>query len=669
MKRIAAVTLALALLASGCAIGRPKEIKGQTPAFTNPVYVGKKDGLPEAADPMVVKFNGEYYAYVTGDPCLILRSEDLVNWKYQGPMLAEKVNCWAPDVVYKNGLFHAYLSTELPDDEHRRRVRLYTSESPLGPFKLQATVTNRYSYDADYFMASDGTEYLYWTEERFGNPTVGDRLVGMDKVTGNTTLVAHPEGWECRGRCIFEGPSTIERDGQFFMQYSGAAYENASYGEGYVRSTKPLGTGGMEDTTWSRVEQILKTVEAKVDGPGGGSWVKAPNNLDDWTIYHGRGITREDWDRWLRIDPVQWGKDRFWLPGAPTYQAQPGPALPQFRDLFARESASNLGSKEWRIDAGRWEVANGAAHQLDANVAGRALVSRFQASEYLFEANLRGVGAGVYAYWKDDKNYVVAMLGPKALTVTAYDQGKATPAKTLALPEGFRTDVWHQVIVRKNGSAFDFFVDDRKLGSAVFGYEGVGQVGLATSGGTPEFDGVALTHGWEDFFPAPGPMTWKFGEGNGTEQFTLSEQGYLVKPAVARRMSVLKGETNWASYEFTASLRQVPGPLSSPTKYGMYAVYADAKNYVEVYLDPSQRRLVTRPVLKGKAGEEQATPIEFNPEDWNTVTVIKNGFEFTVILNGKEVQKRTIQIARGQVGLVGEGNEAQFDSIRAVRWD
>src|SRR3954470_21329171 len=93
--------------------------------YTNPIW-------PHYfADPFVLRAGPrEYYAYGTapadeqGREFPVLRSEDLVNWKYAGHALAPALdarghNHWAPEVAPRNGRFYLYYSFAPRDaDEH-----------------------------------------------------------------------------------------------------------------------------------------------------------------------------------------------------------------------------------------------------------------------------------------------------------------------------------------------------------------------------------------------------------------------------------------------------------------------------------------------------------------------------------------------------------------------
>ena len=101
--------------------------------FTNPV-------LPGCADPDVIFYEGSYYLYATNTDMKdesemgfkVYSSPDLVTWTCRGMALkaedswGEK-NFWAPDIIYRDGIFYLSYSVE----EH---LCIATSRSPLGPF-------------------------------------------------------------------------------------------------------------------------------------------------------------------------------------------------------------------------------------------------------------------------------------------------------------------------------------------------------------------------------------------------------------------------------------------------------------------------------------------------------------------------------------------------------
>ncbi|HEX6557991.1 MAG TPA: family 43 glycosylhydrolase, partial [Longimicrobiales bacterium] len=99
------------------------------------------------ADPFLLKWNGEYYLYATGDPITAYHSTDLVHWDTIGAVIGSsrapeawnQADVWAPEVVYRNGKFYLYYtaSKASPDwrvGEMARRIGVGVSDSPRGPF-------------------------------------------------------------------------------------------------------------------------------------------------------------------------------------------------------------------------------------------------------------------------------------------------------------------------------------------------------------------------------------------------------------------------------------------------------------------------------------------------------------------------------------------------------
>lgn len=691
--RLLAVLAAGALVLSACTGGRPErdgaETKSRAALYKNPVFEPKGSIPAEASDPMALKYNGEYYAYVTGGSCGVLHSKDLVTWEYLGPVTGDTASCWAPDVVYKNGTFYMYVSTtKWGQTEQDRRVRLYTAAEPQGPFTYQTDVTDHYSYDGHYFRASNGQEYLFWTRECLmsgmspcsGNPNLVDTLTDMVKLGGRPARVGTPFGWECAGRCIFEAPQVLERDGRFYQIYSGGAYENETYGSGYATNTVVKGADGLNDYSWIKQNQILKSVSGEVSGPGGASWVKAPNNLEDWVIYHGRNRNNKGGPgRWLRIDPVAWGASRFWLPGAPSYTPQPGPGLPRFRDLFDRADQSGLGAG-WQAVEGRWEISRG-----QANAAGQARTFLPEAaSEYLLEANLRFEAgssglAGVYAYYADQENWLQALVRPadQALILRARVGGKEQPEAVHRLPGQPRAEFYHQLLVRKNADRFAIAFDQMPVASLSLAFGSPGATGLVVHDAAAAFDGIALAHGWEEFFTGSGGrgLTGWGAAGDGTKpagQWQLKD-GALEQGSAKGRSQIFKGSRDWAAYQATVSLQ--PLDPNAKGRYGLLAGYWDSRNYVEVLLDPATGDAVIGAAIGGERAKEERVPLgrlfEKGPDFAQPLAlrVVKNGFAFRFELDGMLLLERSFALPSGQPGLVTVEGAARFDSILVVRLD
>lgn len=73
-------------------------------------------------DPVVIEADDAYHLYCTHKGIASYRSDDLINWRYTGPVFKDipawtfktvpdfKGHIWAPDILYHNGLYYLYYS-------------------------------------------------------------------------------------------------------------------------------------------------------------------------------------------------------------------------------------------------------------------------------------------------------------------------------------------------------------------------------------------------------------------------------------------------------------------------------------------------------------------------------------------------------------------------------
>ncbi|HEV7741435.1 MAG TPA: family 43 glycosylhydrolase, partial [Pseudolysinimonas sp.] len=66
------------------------------------------------ADPFVLRHDGRYYLYCTNPDLRCWSSDELVNWRLEGPAIAADafpgLVPFAPEVVYSDGAFFMYTS-------------------------------------------------------------------------------------------------------------------------------------------------------------------------------------------------------------------------------------------------------------------------------------------------------------------------------------------------------------------------------------------------------------------------------------------------------------------------------------------------------------------------------------------------------------------------------
>ena len=304
-------------------------------SYTNPIW-------PEYfADPFVLRSDGAYYAYGTGEGLdstrrgeprafTVLRSRDLLNWeKLGGALVVPGDACgqafWAPEVAECDGRFYLYYSSAPLGRDELHRLRVAVAEHPAGPFTDVGTVLppdEGFCIDAHPFRdPGDGQWYLFFAkdffEERTGTglavvPLTADMLHAAEP--SRPVLRANAD-WQIyeRDRWLYgrrwsawhtvEGPSVVEHAGRYYCFYSGGNWQTHDYGVSYAVADHPLGP-------WQHAAGdaplVLRQRAGEVLGPGHNSCTRAPDGTE-LLVYHAWDSARTA--RRMCIDPLVWTAD------------------------------------------------------------------------------------------------------------------------------------------------------------------------------------------------------------------------------------------------------------------------------------------------------------------------------------------------------------------------
>ena len=667
--------------------------------YTNPVVGDPQKPGGGIADPFILKWNGEYYLYCTGDPITAYHSTDLVNWDFIGPVLSSSKNAdawnqadvWAPEVVYRNGRFYLYYTAAKASPDWRvgemtRRVGVAVSDSPAGPFvDAGQPVTPGWGIDGHVFKDPDtGEEFLFYSylyEPRLpGAGIVADRMTAWDAVAGRPAhIVRGSEAWEDKDgdpnngtlRYTNEGPTVIKRHGRYYLMYSGGSWDLPTYALAYAVSDSVL-QGGLSGPGWRKVVPPILRSTNFVEAPGHNSLVKAPNNVDDICAYHARVVPfYGPGDRLTLIDRLYWMHDRMWMQPPMLAETAP-PDRPLFADNFNRADGP-LGD-HWQTVAGDWRVTGNQARQArSASGQSVALLQTEKLNNYVLEVNLRSAQAnhsiraaiGVVAYYADADNHVDVWLDrdDRMLITAGRLKGENIAPQQTALPPGFRFDVWHQLLITRNGGRVTVALDGVNLQTRSFEM-GAGLAGLQTINTQGDFDGVALTSFYEDTFDDPA-VNWTTKSG-----VWVAEEGALHQVAGGGRSIALKGDAA-ENYEFTASVR-VRDADSVTAKAGVVAAANDSDEMILAGFDkniwPFARFHVQR-LVKGESRESFSVdlPRGFDYDAYHTIRVVRQGAAFTFWLDEKETAAARFNPGAARPGLFTEGMRAAFDDCAMKR--
>jgi len=297
--------LLCAALLAGCARG-PEE------TFTNPLDVS-------LGDPFVLKDGDGYYCYGTSgmNGFRGWRSANLVEWEALGPVfnaqrrgLWAQGDFWAPEVVKRGDTYFMFYSARWIENKSLR-VGVAVSDSPAGPF-VEALGRPLFDpgwavIDADPFIDTDGTPYLYFVRDCSENVVdgvheshiYGARLADdLLSLAGEPALLARPEqGWECPagGWRWNEGPFMLKHDGRYYLMYSGNFFADRNYSIGYAVGNSPMGPFVKAD---NNPALFAAPGQSGVSGPGHNSVTVSPDGKELWAAYH------------VHADPLKGGGDR-----------------------------------------------------------------------------------------------------------------------------------------------------------------------------------------------------------------------------------------------------------------------------------------------------------------------------------------------------------------------
>ena len=671
--------------------------RAQAP-FTNPV-IPRPAQHSEVADPFVLKWNGEYYLYTSGDPITAYHSTDLVQWEFIGPVLSSSgepgawngADVWAPEVVYRNGRFYMYYtaSQRSPDwrvGEMARRLGVAVSDSPRGPFvDMGRPLTPGWAIDGHVFKDPDtGEEFLFYSylyEPRLpGAGIVVDRLERWDQVAGTPSHVTRgSEAWEDKDgdpnngtlRYTNEAPTVVKRGRRFYMMYSGGSWDLPTYAMSYAVSDQVM-RGGLDGPGWRKVLPPILRSTPLVDAPGHNAIVKAPNNLDDIVLYHARPVPfPHPGTRLPFADRLYWHHDRLFME-TPTRGHRPPPDRPVFEDLFNRGDGP-LG-ESWDTAGGEWRVAGGRARQ-SGRVAGiaAAMPRTEPLVNHVFEANVRidpagGAGqAGVSPFVSDTERVDVLVDCSRRTVITrGRVAGGEQPEQATPLAPDFDCGAYHQILTTRNEDHITVELDGVRVQQRAFALDGrAGAAALLATGPGVEFDAVALTAAYEDAFDRPAQGwdavsgTWLTGEG-------LFQQ---VAGGAGRAVAV-KGEAG-RRYEFSTGVRWAEGDAIS----SLAGVVAGATAGGDLLLAGFNRdlwpfsRFIVRHVTSSevKSAIEIDLPRGFRYDEFHTLRVVRQDDAFTFFLDGAPVAAVRVPLAPSRPGLFTEGVRADFDDARMKR--
>ena len=300
-------------------------------SYTNPIV------REDAPDPTIIKANGLYYLYATGEK--IYRSNDMINWQYvrkvfEGktrPSFVDVSSYWAPCITKQNNRYVLYFALSTWGGVDAAGIGVATASTPEGPFDIangngklfqSGEVGVKNSIDPNY-IEENGRKYIIWGSF-YG-------IYGIELNSDGLTVKDTRNKFQLAGT-YFEAPYIYKRGGYYYLFGSiGSCCEgdNSTYQTVVGRSTSFTGPytarngGRMLDNSF----EVLLSGNSVWAGPGHNSRIIEDNSGTTWMTYHAYIRGQSNIGRTALIDEVKWSNDGwpYFTNGVPSNTQQQGP--------------------------------------------------------------------------------------------------------------------------------------------------------------------------------------------------------------------------------------------------------------------------------------------------------------------------------------------------------
>lgn len=315
--------------------------------FKNPIF-------ENGADPWLYKHcNGFYYFMVTrGDRIELWASRSITGigqaekktiWTPGSTGPCSK-NLWAPELHFINDKWYVYFTANDGGGDETRRIFVLENESEdpmLGTWTEKGQVNTQYP-GLDGTVLQHNRE-LYFLYAGYGNfPEYGSaiyiaKMSDPWTLSGEDVLLTKPEfDWEMRGgMAINEGPAILKRNGRIFVIYSASTTWTEDYCLGMVSAPDESDLLDIDSWTKSAFPVFAKSVENRVVAVGHNSFVKSPDDKEDWIIFH--GISEQRGHKLNTAFRSTWAQPFYWN----------SEGLPEFGEPMSRWSELGKPSGEF----------------------------------------------------------------------------------------------------------------------------------------------------------------------------------------------------------------------------------------------------------------------------------------------------------------------------------
>lgn len=314
--RILRIAIALMLAVGALTPAAGASAVGE-PTFVNPL-------VPDAADPTMEYYNGNYYLVATTwDNRVVMRKaatlDGLRTTKpivvYSDTNAGRNANMWAPELKRLNGpsgwrwyLMYTMGTAGRFDSQHLHVIES-AGDDPMGPYSYKGRPIpgDQWNIDGAYLELA-GSLYTVWSQ--FSPDGLQSnyitKMTNPWTATGSPSILSQPEAaWEKIGGAVNEGPTPLQHDGSTWVVYSASYCGTEDYQLGTLKFT---GTNPLDRNSWTKSPAPVFSKANGVYGPGHNDFFTSPDGTETWNVYHANarpdgGCARE---RSARVQPINW---------------------------------------------------------------------------------------------------------------------------------------------------------------------------------------------------------------------------------------------------------------------------------------------------------------------------------------------------------------------------
>ncbi len=457
-------------------------------SYRNPLPIFSAGGLSRESitcnpDPFAIKYKGKYYCYSSGERGVaVLRSDGLQNFTHCGYAYREEDehSYWAPAVLYWNGTFYLYYSSLANGrtEDHEHFLKIAVSRDPLGPFRFERILISHFAIDP-HVVRSGGKMYLFYSENVDRNPETGRigtaiKMTGMESPlilrddTRTVLLPTFDEEIFSRNRFgdgkdwhTLEGAFYLEDGRTRYLMYSGNAYTSEDYFIGYATASMSVPLEEAIFTKYPDDDTYFPLVRGCgfLVGTGHNSVVKAPDNVTDVMVYHGKILGeksgKETDGRRICADILR-ERGGMLLTKAPTSGPQPDLPQPDFKACFTGGEIPCVRS------SGEWSLEN---EELKGKGTGRVVFTSELGGNYYLEAwiFIEGGNAGflLQSGLPEEGVQIGADLKTGSICISRFRNGRGTRSD---IPVRGRPEpsCYHKFSIRWSSGVINFCIDEEE---------------------------------------------------------------------------------------------------------------------------------------------------------------------------------------------------------------